>query len=93
MTVRRSPSAKAIAEGAAQTPKRLWVFGGGNVVAAALLGDVVDTLDLMIMPEALCEGIPPFSEPYRGTMRIIHSVSYDNDAIRLVYDTTTARTS
>ncbi len=69
------------------------MFGGGNVVAAGLLGGVVDTLDLTIMPEALCEGIPPFSEPYRGTMRIIHSVSYDNDAIRLVYDTTTARTS
>jgi len=69
------------------------VFGGGNVVAAALLGGVVDTLALTIMPEVLCEGIFLFSEPYSGPMRIIHSVSYDNGAIRLVYDTTTARTS
>jgi dihydrofolate reductase len=90
---RSAPTAKGIAEWSARTPKRLWVFGGGNVVTAALLGGVVDTLALTIMPEALGEGILLFSEPYTGPMRIIHSVPYDNGATRLVYDTTTARTS
>lgn len=69
-----APTAKAIAEWSAQTPKRFWVFGSGNVVTAALLGGVVDKLDITILPEALGEGIPFFSVPYPGPMRIIHSV-------------------
>jgi len=93
VTFRSAPTAKAITEWSAQTPKRLWVFGGGNVVTAALLGGAVDTLDLTIMPEALGEGIPLFNKPYPGPMRIIHSVPYDNGAVRLVHDTTTPRTS
>ena len=91
VTFRSAPSAKAITEWSAQAPKRLWVFGGGNVMAAALLGNVVDTLALTIMPESLCKEISLFSEPYRGPMRTIHSVWCDNGAIRLVYDTTTVR--
>ena len=68
------PTAKAITEWSAQTPKRFWVFGSGNVVTTALLGGVVDKLDITILPEALGEGIPFFSVPYPGPMRIIHSV-------------------
>jgi dihydrofolate reductase len=93
VTFRSAPTAKAIAGRSAQTPKRLWVFGGGNVVTVALLGGVVNTLGFTIMPEALGEKIPLFSEPYPSPMRIIHSVPYDNGAVRLVHDTTTARTS
>jgi len=86
VTFRAAPAAAAIAEFSKQTTKRLWVFGGGNVVTAALLGGVVDTLDIVIVPEAIGSGIPLFTEPFSGSMRLIESVPFANGAIRLVYD-------
>lgn len=82
-----APTARAISEFSAQTPKRLWVFGGGKVVTAALLGGVVDTLDLTVVPEAIGEGIPLFTESFSGPMRPLAAIPFDNGAIRLAYDT------
>ena len=87
ITFRSAPTAQAIAEWSAQTPKRLWVFGGGQVITQALLGGVVDTLDLTVMPEAIGEGIPLFTQPFAGSMRIIETVPYNNGAFRIVWDT------
>jgi len=84
---RAAPTPAAIVEHAAETDKRLWVFGGGNVVTAALLGGAVDTLDITVVPEAIGEGIPLFTQPFSGPMRPLEAVAYDNGAIRLVYDT------
>ena len=81
------PTAEAIRSFSAETPKRLWVFGGGKVVTDGLRGGAVDTLDITVMPEALGVGTPLFSEPYDGPMRLVESVVYSNSAIRLVYDT------
>lgn len=86
VTFRDSPTADAIGEFAANTPGRTWVFGGGEVVTAALLGGVVDTLDITIMPEALGSGIPLFTEPVPGPMTIIESTAYDYGGLRVVYD-------
>ena len=83
-----APTAEAIPEFSAATPKRLWVFGGGRVVTDGLRGGVIDTLDLTVMPEALGSGVPLFAGPYEGPMRLLQSVPYANGAIRLVYDTT-----
>ena len=88
VTFRAAPTAQAIREWSASTPKRLWVFGGGAVVTEALAGGAVDTLDITIMPEAIGDGIPLFSEPYAGPLQVIASVPYDNGALRVVYDTT-----
>ncbi len=82
-----TPTAQAIKEFAASTPKRLWVFGGGNVVTDALLGGVVDTLDITVMPEAIGEGIPLFSQPFAGPMRPLKVTPFSQGAVRLVYDT------
>ena len=81
------PTAEAIRSFSAETPKRLWVFGGGTVITDGLRGGAVDTLDITVMPLALGEGIPLFTDPYEGPMRLIESVPYANGAIRLVYDT------
>lgn len=86
ITFKAAPTAEAIAEFSAKTEKRLWVFGGGDVVTAAMLGGVVDTLDITIMPEAIGEGIPLFAQPFEGPMQVIESVAYSNGAMRLVYD-------
>ncbi|MGI9623685.1 MAG: dihydrofolate reductase family protein, partial [Acidimicrobiales bacterium] len=84
-----APTAEAISDFAAETPGRTWVFGGGSVVTAGLLGGAVDTLDITIMPEAIGEGIPLFTEPYDGPMRVIATQTYDYGGVRVVYDTST----
>jgi len=81
------PTAEAIRSFSAETPKRLWVFGGGTVVSEGLRGGAVDTLDITVMPLALGSGIPLFADAYDGPMRLVGSVPYANGAIRLVYDT------
>ena len=81
------PTADAIRGFAAETPKRLWVFGGGKVVTEGLRGGAIDTLDITIMPEAIGDGIPLFSDAYDGPMRLVEATPYANGAIRLVYDT------
>ena len=81
------PTAEAIRSFSAETPKRLWVFGGGKVVSEGLRGGAVDTLDITVMPLALGSGIPLFADAYDGPMRLVGSVPYANGAIRLVYDT------
>ena len=85
ITFKASPTAEAIRSFSAETPKRLWVFGGGGVVTAGLLGGVIDILDIVVVPEALGSGIPLFTEAYTGPMSLIESTSFSNGAIRLVY--------
>ncbi len=87
VTFRAAPTAQAIAEYSAVTTKRLWVFGGANVVTAALLGGVVDTLDITVVPEAIGEGIPLFTQPFSGPMRPLATIPFANGAVRLVWDT------
>ena len=82
-----TPTAAAIRSFSAETPKRLWVFGGGKVVTEGLVGGAIDTLDITLMPEALGSGIPLFAGAYDGPMRLIESAAYPNGAFRLVYDT------
>ena len=83
------PTATAIRAFSAETPKRLWVFGGGKVVTDGLIGGAINTLDITLMPEALGGGVPLFADAYDGPMRLVESVPYPNGAFRLVYDTRT----
>ena len=84
------PTAAAIRAFSAETPKRLWVFGGGSVVTDGLIGGAINMLDITLMPEALGGGIPLFADAYDGPMRLVESVPYPNGAFRLVYDTRSA---
>jgi dihydrofolate reductase len=88
VTFSNQPTAEAIRAYSAQTTKRLWVHGGGRVITDGLLGGAVDTLDLMVMPEALGTGIPLFVEPYAGPMRLVEHTGFACGAVRLIYDTT-----
>jgi len=81
-----APTAEAIPAFAAETPNRLWVFGGGRVITDGLLGNAIDTLDLTVMPEAIGAGIPLFANGYAAPMRVHQTTPYDNGAMRVVYD-------
>jgi len=82
------PTADAIRSLAAECEKRLWVFGGGRVVTDGILGGAIDTLDLMVIPEAIGSGIPLFTAPVPGPLRLVESTTYSGGAIRAVYDLT-----
>jgi dihydrofolate reductase len=83
-----APTADAIRSLAAECEKRVWVFGGGRVVTDGILGGAVDTLDLTVIPEAIGSGIPLFTAPVPGPLRLRESTPYSGGAIRLVYDLT-----
>ena len=80
-------TATAIRSFSAETPKRLWVFGGGRVVTGAGRAVRSTHFDITLMPEALGSGIPLFADAYDGPMQLVESVPYANGAVRLVYDT------
>jgi len=75
----------AITSFAAATDKRVWIIGGGRVVTAALGAGVVDTLELYIMPVALGQGVPLFTEPCGGPLTLIESQAFSNGVVKLVY--------
>ena len=64
------------------------MFGGGRVVTDGILGGAIDTLDLMVIPEAIGSGIPLFTAPVPGPLRLVESTTYSGGAIRAVYDLT-----
>ncbi len=86
VTFTAAPTADAIRAFAAETPKRLWVFGGGAVVTAALLGGAVDVLDITVVPEAIGDGIPLFTGAVGVPMRVAAAIPFPNGAVRLVYE-------
>jgi len=81
------PTAEAIRSFSASNPKRLWVLGGGKVVTEGLRGGAIDTLDLTVLPEALGRGIPLFTDSYEGPLTLVESQTYENRAVRLIYQT------
>ena len=87
ITFANRPTVEAIRSFSDETPKRLWVLGGGKVITDGLIGGGIDTLDMMVLPEALGSGIPLFTEPYNGPMRLIEALPHEGGAVRLVYDT------
>ena len=81
-----APTGQAITEFAAETPKRLWVFGGGRLITDGLLANAIDTLDVTVMPEAIGSGIPLYADGYAAPMRVSDTTAYGNGALRIVYD-------
>ncbi len=81
-----APTAEAIRTFAAETPHRLWVFGGGEVITEGILGGAVETLDLMVIPEALGSGLPLFTKPVSVRLTVRETTSFPNGALRIVYD-------
>lgn len=47
--------------------------------------DVVDTLDLVIVPEALGSGLPLFTEPVVPQMNLIEATTFPCGSVRLVW--------
>ena len=65
----------------------IWLFGGGSLFASLLALDLVDRIELAIMP-VLLGGGTPFLGPgaSQSRLKLTHSETHPNGIVRLHYD-------
>ena len=70
----------------AEQDKNLWLLGGGQLVREFLRLDLVDRIELFILPVILGEGIPLFppATPQRD-LTLVNCQSYDTGMVQLSY--------
>ncbi len=70
-----------------QPGKGMWLMGGGEMTREFLTQDLVDRMDLAVVPVLLGEGIPlfPASFPQRN-FRLVQQKSYPAGVLRVTYD-------
>lgn len=67
--------------------QRVWVMGGGKLIAGLLAEGAITELDLFVMPELLGRGIPLFAggHPPAMSVRLMETQNWPNGAVRLRY--------
>lgn len=65
--------------------KKVWVIGGGTLLAPLLDHDMVDALVLQVAPVLLGEGIPLFSQQEAQRRFVLQEISRFGQFARLVY--------
>lgn len=71
----------------AEDGRDIWLFGGGNLFASLLAANVVDQVELSIMPVLLGRGIPLVaSEIPRSRLTLTGSDAYPSGIVSLRYD-------
>lgn len=71
----------------AALPERVWVVGGGKLIAGLLAEGALTELDLFVMPALLGRGIPLFAggHPPARTLTLLETQSWPNGVVRLRY--------
>jgi dihydrofolate reductase len=64
----------------------IWLFGGGKLFAALLAEQVVDQLEIAIMPVVLGSGIPLAAAAPRSRLKLIRSSTTPAGIVNLQYD-------
>jgi dihydrofolate reductase len=78
--------AEALAALEADGHARVWVAGGGQVIAAVAAAGRLDVLDLVVVPLVLGEGIPLFPPGAPGFgLRLLAAEPKPSGAVRLLY--------
>ena len=79
--------AELVARLKAETDGDIWLMGGGVTAANFLARDLVDRLELYIVPELLGFGVRLFPVPGpRRSLRLAGSRSFANGLVELVYE-------
>ena len=80
-------------ENQARRPGDLWVLGGPQLCAAYLEADLIDSLDLFIMPLMLGQGLPLFSKSGEcKPLTLCEQRGFDNGAVHLAYERPRSKT-
>lgn len=67
--------------------KDIWLMGGGELARAFLKEDLVDRLQLGVVPTLLGKGIPLFPSGFpQRDFKLLESKSYSNGLISLTYE-------
>jgi dihydrofolate reductase len=81
------PPAELVARAKAATDKDVWVFGGGDVVTQMLASDLVDELELAVVPVVLGDGVPLFRPlPTAVRLRLTECRSFPSGIVLLRYE-------
>ena len=69
----------------AQAGKDIWLFGGGDLFASLLAADLVDTVELAVVPVLLGDGTPFLRHPSsRAPLRFVRQHVYEASGIVLL---------
>jgi dihydrofolate reductase len=73
-----------------ESGKDIWLFGGGQLFRSLLDLDLVDTVEVGVIPVVLGQGIPLLASPGRKTRLTLtsHRIYKKTGAVSLVYDVT-----
>lgn len=80
--------AASLAAHLATLPERIWVVGGGRLIAGLLAEGAIAEFDLFTMPVLLGRGIPLFAggHPPAQTLRLLETRAWPNGVVRLRYE-------
>lgn len=89
--VNQSPS-ELVRDLKALPGKDIWLMGGGELAREFLKVDLVDRMDLAIMPVLLGEGIPLFPAGFpQRNLKLVSHQAHPSGIIRAVYERAAAR--
>jgi dihydrofolate reductase len=75
----------------AETEEDIWLVGGGRIAGEFLARDLIDRLELLIMPICLGTGVPLFGGESRlDAFELLDSRMFGNGVLKAVYQLETA---
>jgi dihydrofolate reductase len=83
----RANAGAAVAALRAEPGRDIWLFGGGGLFASLLAADVVDQVEVAVMPVVLAGGIPlAAAGAPRARLAVTHSAASPAGIVSLRYD-------
>jgi dihydrofolate reductase len=64
----------------------LWIVGGGNVASQFADGDLLDRLEVTLVPVVLGSGKPLFAGPLGSSMQLLGARTFSSGMVGLTYD-------
>ena len=85
ITILNGEVAEAVASMKAQSGKDIWLMGGGILFRSLLDADLVDTVEVFLMPVVLGNGVPLLPEGRRRTLHLEESKALPSGILVLRY--------